>query len=79
MAKSSDDRAQAYGMDVPRSKCEDCGHLFTGDSERLCQDCREETSKAAAALGRAGRGACKVRGNSEHYRALVARRWARKG
>ncbi len=37
-----------------------------------------DTSKAAAALGRlggkAGRGASQVRGDSDHYRAIVARR-----
>lgn len=31
-------------------------------------------SKAAAAMGRAGRGASKVRGDSDHYRAIRAKR-----
>jgi hypothetical protein len=33
-----------------------------------------DTSKAAAAMGRAGRGASKVRGDSDHYRAIRAKR-----
>src|SRR5574343_313875 len=33
-----------------------------------------DTSKAAAALGRAGRGASKVRGDADHYRAIRAKR-----
>lgn len=33
-----------------------------------------DRSKAAAALGRAGRGASKVRGDSDHYRAIRAKR-----
>src|SRR4030042_52714 len=33
-----------------------------------------DTSKAAAAMGRAGRGASKVRGNREHYQRIRAMR-----
>lgn len=33
-----------------------------------------DTSKAAAAMGRAGRGASKVRGDSDFYRAIRAKR-----
>lgn len=36
-----------------------------------------DTSKAAAAMGRAGRGASKVRGDASHYRALAAKRQQR--
>ena len=35
---------------------------------------RERLSTFAAEMGRAGRGASKVRGDSDHYRTLVARR-----
>lgn len=37
------DRAQAYGIDVPETRCEECGYLFTttGD-EKVCPDCRAE-------------------------------------
>lgn len=34
----------------------------------------DQISKAAAAMGRAGRGASKVRGDSAHYRAIRAQR-----
>ena len=62
---------------------------FAAAAECHCQTCRDrytdasqegimDTSKAAAALGRlggaAGRGASQVRGDSDHYRAIVAKR-----
>jgi len=52
-------------------------HLLDADGRLLCDDCaaeRLERSAAAAALGRAGRGASKVRGDSDHYRAMRAAR-----
>lgn len=34
--------AQVYGIDVPRNRCEVCGHLFvTPGDETVCSDCRE--------------------------------------
>ena len=56
--------------------------LFVSPMEAACQSCRDRhtdaTSKAAAALGRlggkAGRGASQVRGDSDHYRAIRAKR-----
>ena len=66
-----------------------CGRnvtVMSDDSERITlgTDCRKceaektakaEAARAAATLGRRGRGAAKRRGDSAHYRALVARRW----
>ena len=39
-----EDIAQVYGIDVPRSKCEECGLWFTavsGDDEPICPYCLE--------------------------------------
>jgi len=48
-------------------------HVPGGRSISIVED-DIDTSKAAAALGRAGRGASKVRGDSDHYRAIRAKR-----
>ncbi len=51
------------------AECDGCGQ----QPER--EDCHPaDISEAAAALGRAGRGTSKRRGDSDHYRALVAKR-----
>lgn len=35
--------AQVYGIDVPRSRCEVCGHKFvTAGDETVCDDCKED-------------------------------------
>lgn len=61
------DETNARAMQESRHAEED----WQREQERIRD---EATSKAAAAMGRAGRGASKVRGGSDHYRAIRAKR-----